>query len=133
MVTTPRNGWYGWIVFAGTMMLLLGTFHAIAGLVAIFEEEHFLVTRNGLIISADFTVWGWTHLLLGILVAVAGGALFAGRMWARVVAIVVAMLSAILNLAFLPAYPVWSAIMIAFDVLVIYAVAMHGDAVDPRE
>jgi len=125
---TRRSGWYGWVVFAGTMMMMLGAFHAIAGLVALFEEDYFLVSQSGLVVSADFTTWGWTHLILGVLVAVAGGSLLAGATWARIVAVVIAMLSAVVNLAFLSAYPLWSAIMIAVDILIIYAVTTHGDA-----
>ena len=130
---TRRSGWYGWVVFAGTMMMMLGAFHAIAGLVALFEEDYFLVTQSGLVVSADFTTWGWTHLLLGVLVAVAGGALLSGATWARIVAVVLAMLSAVVNLAFLAAYPLWSGIMIAVDILVIYAVTAHGDAANEWE
>lgn len=125
---TRRSGWYGWIVFAGTMMVMLGLFHALAGLVALFKEDYFLVTQSGLVIDADYTTWGWTHLVLGVLVAAAGAALFSGATWARVVAVVVAMFSAFLNLAFLSAYPLWSVIMIAVDILVIYAVTAHGDS-----
>lgn len=123
-----RSGWYGWVAFAATMMVLLGVFHAIAGVVALVNEDYFLVTQSGLVVDADFTTWGWTHLILGTLVAAAGVSLFAGAAWARVVAVVVAMLSAVLNLAFLSAYPLWSAIMITVDVLIIYAVTAHGDA-----
>jgi hypothetical protein len=123
-----RSGWYGWIVFAATIMLMLGIFHVITGLVALFEEDYFLVTKNGLVVSADFTAWGWTHLILGAVIAAAGSALLSGAMWARVVAVVVALLSSVVNLAFLSAYPLWSAIMIAVDVLVIYAVTAHGSA-----
>ena len=125
-------GWYGWIAFAGTMMLMLGSFHVFAGLVALFEEDYFLVTQSGLVISADFTTWGWTHLILGAVVAVAGGALFSGATWARVVCVVIALLSSIVNLAFLSAYPLWSGIMIAVDILVIYAVTAHGDTAVER-
>jgi hypothetical protein len=122
-----RTGWYGWIAFAGTMMILLGFFHALAGLVALFEEEYFLVTRTGMVISVDYTAWGWAHLILGVLVCAAGFALFAGQVWARFVAVLVAMLSAVINLVFMPSYPVWAGIMLAVDVLVIYAVVAHGD------
>ena len=125
--SAKRSGWQGMIVFAGTMMLMLGTFHAIAGLVALFEPDYYLVGHNGLVVTADFTAWGWIHLILGALVAFAGCALFVGQAWARIVAVVVAMVSALVNLAFLSAYPLWSAIMIAVDVLVIYAVTAHGD------
>ena len=121
-----RTGWYGWVVFAGTMMLMLGSFHAVAGLVALFKDEYFLVGKSGLVVNVDYTTWGWVHIVFGVLVAAAGVALYVGATWARVVAVGVALLSALLNLAFLSAYPVWSAIMIALDILVIYAVTAHG-------
>jgi len=124
------SGWYGWVVFAAVMMMLLGAFHAMAGLVALFQEEYFLVTENGLVVTADYTTWGWVHLILGIVVAVAGGALLAGQTWARAVAVLAAMTSAVVNLAFLSAYPLWSAIMIAIDVLVIYAVTANRGSYD---
>jgi hypothetical protein len=120
------TGWVGFIVFAGVMLVMLGIFHAIQGLVAIFKDEYFLVGKNGLTVSVDYTGWGWTHLILGIVVFAAGLGLFAGQMWARIVAVLVALVSAVVNVAFLAAYPVWSTIMIALDVLVIWAVTVHG-------
>jgi hypothetical protein len=108
------------------MMLMLGSFHAMAGLVALFKDEYYLVRPSGLVVNVDYTAWGWTHIVLGLVVAGAGFGLFVGAMWARVVAVLVALLSAIVNLAFLSAYPVWSTIMIAVDILVIYAVIAHG-------
>ena len=103
----------GWIAFAGTMMLMLGSFHVIQGLVAVFQDEYFLVGKSGLTISVDYTTWGWTHIIGGILIAAAGLALFTGALWARVVGIALAMVSAVVNIGFLAAYPVWSTIMIA--------------------
>ncbi|MGH3458742.1 DUF7144 family membrane protein [Aeromicrobium sp.] len=123
------SGWYGLIVFAGAMMILLGSFHAMAGLVALFKDDYFLVGQNGLVVTADFTTWGWVHLIVGSVIALAGFALFAGATWARVIAVIVAVFSALVNLAFLAAYPVWGAIMIALSVLVIYAVTAHGGEV----
>jgi hypothetical protein len=125
--STPRTGWQGWIAFAGMLMILLGSFHAMAGLVALFQDDYFLVANSGLLVTVDYTTWGWVHLVLGVVVALAGFALFSGAMWARIVAILTAMVSAVVNLAFMSAYPLWSAIMIAVDVLVIYAVTAHGD------
>jgi hypothetical protein len=122
-----QTGWRGVIVFAGTMMILLGSFHVMAGLVALFEEDYYLVTRSGLLVDLDFTAWGWAHLILGLVVALGGVAVMSGKLWGQVVAVAVAMLSAIVNLAFMSAYPLWSVIMIALDVLVIYAVTAHGD------
>ena len=121
-----RTGWVGWIMFASVMLILVGTFQAIAGLVALFNDEYYLVTRNDLVISLDYTTWGWVHLLLGIVVAAAGLGLAVGQMWARVVGIIVAALSAIVNLGFLAAYPVWCTIVIAIDILVIWALTVHG-------
>jgi len=106
---------------------LLGCFHAVAGFVGIFQEDYYRVGENGLVITVDYTTWGWIHLLLGIVVVLAGAALLRGAMWARIVAIVLAVVSSMANLAFMPAYPLWSLIMITVNVLVIYAVTAHGD------
>src|SRR5690349_22255685 len=84
-----RTGWYGWIVFAGTMMLMLGSFHAVAGLVALFKDDYYLVRPSGLVVNVDYTTWGWTHIVLGLVIAGAGFGLFVGAMWARVVAVLV--------------------------------------------
>ena len=123
---TEVTGWVGWIAFAGTMMLMLGSFHVIQGLVAVFQDEYFLVGKSGLTLSVDYTTWGWTHIIGGILIAGSGLALFTGAVWARVVGVGLAMVSAVVNIGFLAAYPVWSTIMIAIDVLVIWALTVHG-------
>jgi hypothetical protein len=120
------SAWRGWVVFAATMMALLGVYHAFAGLVALFEDEYYLVGESDLVVNVDFTAWGWTHLIIGALLILAAFALVQGATWARVVTIVVAGLSAIVNLAFLSAYPLWGVIMITLDLLVIYAVTTHG-------
>lgn len=121
------GAWSGWITFAATMMIILGSFHAIAGFVGIFEEDYYQVGESDLVVTVDYTTWGWTHLILGILVALAGGALLRGATWARIVAIVLAVVSSIANLAFMAAYPLWSLIMITLNIVVIYAVTAHGD------
>jgi hypothetical protein len=120
------TAWTGWVVFAAFMMIMVGCFQAIEGLVALFDDGWYHVTQNGLLVEADYTVWGWTHLLLGALLIVAGVGVLAGNILARVVAIVLAALSALVNLAFLEAYPIWGVIIIVIDVLVIYALVVHG-------
>ena len=120
------TGWVGWVTFAGVMMLLLGIFHAIAGFVGIFKDDYYLVGKEGLLVQVDYTTWGWFHLIWGIVVVLAGIGLLAGQMWARVVGVIIAMGSAIINVAFLSAYPIWSAIMITIDILVIWAITDHG-------
>ena len=127
--TRGQTGWVGWVVFAGMMLVMLGVFHIIEGLVAIFRDEVFLVGPKGLVVNVDYTAWGWAHVIGGALGILVGACLLAGQMWARVVAVIVAMLSAIVNMAFLPAYPVWSAILITLDVLVIWAVTVHGSEI----
>ena len=129
---TKMTGWVGWVGFAGVMLVMLGTFHVIDGLVALFQDEYFLVTRSGLTVHVDYTIWGWVHLLGGLLVGAAGIGCFSGKVWARSVGIVVALLSAVVNLGFLAAYPIWSTIMIAVDILVIWALTVHGDELRNR-
>jgi len=120
------TGWVGWIIFAGTMLVILGIFHAIQGLVALFQDEYYQVGKNGLTLHVDYTAWGWVHIVLGVVMAGAGAGLLAGQMWARVVGVVVALVSSVVNIAFLAAYPLWSMIMIAIDILVIWAITVHG-------
>ena len=115
----------GFILFAGIMMVMAGFFQAFSGLVALFENEFFVATRNYLF-QFDATTWGWIHLLLGIVVAAAGFAVMAGRTWGRVVGITLAMLSALANFAFIPYYPFWAITIIALDIFVIWALAAHG-------
>ena len=124
--STEMTGWVGWIGFAGVMMVMLGIFHIIDGLVALFRDEVFLTGRSGLVINVDYTTWGWVHLIGGALILLAGFGVFVGNILARSVAVVLAMLSAIVNLGFLGAYPIWSTIMIAVDILVIWALTVHG-------
>jgi hypothetical protein len=127
--TTSANdvsGWAGWVVFAGIMMIMLGAFQAIEGLVALFDDGYYLVTASGLVLNVNYNVWGWTHLILGILAVATGFGLLAGNTAARVVGIVLAVVSAIVNLAFIAAYPVWSTIVIAVDIIAIYAIVVHG-------
>ena len=120
------TGWLGWVVFAALMMGLIGLFQAIEGLVAIIDRNYYVVTENGLLVSWNYTAWGWTHLAIGVLLVAAAFGVLSGRVWARIVGIALASLSAVANLVFLAAFPVWSVLLIAVDVLVIYALAVHG-------
>jgi hypothetical protein len=120
------SGWaVGFILFAAIMMIMVGIFQALDGLVAIFNDTFYVATRKYLF-QFDATTWGWIHLILGLLVAFAGWGLLSGRTWARVVAITLAVLSAIANFLFIPYYPFWSLLIIAVDVFVIWALVAHG-------
>src|SRR5438128_1297910 len=104
------TGWVGWIYFASLMMMLLGGFQAIAGLVAIFKDDFYLVTSNHLV-AFNYTAWGWIDLVLGVLIFLAGLSLMTGALWARLIAVFLAALSLFANMAFLNAYPWWSTLM----------------------
>jgi hypothetical protein len=119
--------WYGWIIFAGTMMVLVGTLHIIQGFVALFNDKYYLVAKSGLVVHANFTAWGWTHVIGGCIIIAAGLGLFSGQMWARVVGVIFASLSVLLNFAFFAAYPFWSATVIALDIFIILALTVHGN------
>jgi hypothetical protein len=117
----------GFVLFAALMMIMAGIWQGLAGLIAIFENEFYVATRNYLF-QFDATTWGWIHLILGVIVALAGFGLMAGQTWARVVGITLAVLSAISNFLFIPYYPFWAMLIIALDVFVIWALATHGRA-----
>jgi hypothetical protein len=130
--TGVMTGWVGWVVFAAFMLIMLGFIQAIQGLVAIFDPGYYLVGPEGLVVNVDYTVWGWIHLIVGLLAIAAGIGLFAGNIVARVGAVILAVMSAVLNVAFIAAYPVWSTIVIAVDVIVIYAIVVHGRELQNR-
>ena len=127
----PSGTAVGFILFAAIMMIMVGVFQALQGLIGIFENEFYVATRNYLF-QFDATTWGWIHLLVGLIVAFAGWGLLSGRTWARAVAITVALLSAIANFLFIPYYPFWSLLIITLDVFVIWAVAAHGGELRDR-
>jgi hypothetical protein len=130
----PSGAAVGWIAFAAIMLIMIGTFHAIAGLAGILENEFYsAVPAAGTeaagdvyFLQFDATTWGWIHLLGGIIVLLAGLALFRGAVWARTIGVIVAVISAIVNFAWLPWYPVWSITMIAIALAVIWALTAHG-------
>jgi hypothetical protein len=121
-----QTAWTGWVVFASVMMVLLGCFQAAQGLVAIFDDGFYRVTESGLVIDVDYTAWGWVHLLLGVVIVVCGLGVLTGNVAARAVGVLLAGLSALVNLLFIEAYPIWSILIITIDVLVIYALIVHG-------
>jgi hypothetical protein len=121
-----RSGWTGWLGFAAVLLAIVGVFQLIAGLTALFNDEFYTVGKSGLVLEFDFTAWGWIHLGIGVLLLVASASLFAGGMFGRVIGVIVATLSAISNLLFISAYPAWSVLVIALDVIIIYAIVVHG-------
>jgi hypothetical protein len=126
------SGWANWVVFAGVMLVVLGCFHAIDGLVALFRDKYYVVRPSGLVVHVNYTARGWAHIVLGIVALATGAGLLRGNAVARLAAVVVAVVSAIVNLAFISAEPAWSLIVITLDVIIIYAVIVHGEELRGR-
>jgi hypothetical protein len=131
-VRREPTAWVGFVLFGGIMLVMMGSIEVIQGFVALFKDDYYMVTRSGLVLSWDYSTWGWTHLIIGLIAVGTGIGVLLGQMWARVLGIIIAVISALANLAFIAAYPIWATIVIATDVLVIYALAVHGSAVRDR-
>jgi hypothetical protein len=121
----PSGAAVGWTMFAAWILILLGIWDAFAGLVAIINDEFYVVTPE-YVVQFDATTWGWIKLLWGIVMVLAGLGLFTGAVWARTVGVIVALISAIVNFMWLPYYPLWAITIIAVDIAVIWALTAHG-------
>ena len=115
----------GFTVFASVMMVMMGLFQAFVGVVALVNDE-FYVVGSQWVFQFDVTTWGWVHLTIGIVVLLAGMALFSGAVWARTVGVLIAVVSAFASFAWIPWYPVWGVVMIAVSFFVIWALTAHG-------
>lgn len=122
------TGWVGWIYFAALMLLFAGIFQLISGMTALLNKT-FYAANNGTIVVFDIATWGWIHLLLGLFLVCTGIALFSGSQWARVIAIILAAFNFIAQFAFIGSYPIWSIIIMILDIIVIYALTIHGGEV----
>ena len=118
-------GWAGWLVFASLMLFLTGIFHIIAGLVALFKETIYISSTNVTWIL-NYNQWGWTHIIGGAFILLAASSLLQGGLFGRVFAIIMALMSAVANMAFIPVYPIFSLLIITVDILVIWAATVHG-------
>jgi hypothetical protein len=124
--TRALSGWaVGGITFAGTILILIGIFQGIAGLVAIFDDDFYVRVAN-YTFDLDTTGWGWIHLILGILLILTGFYLFSGAAWAWIVAITLAVIVAVQNFFFIPYYPWWSLLIIALCIWVIWSLTREG-------
>ena len=111
---------HGVSVFAGIMLILGGAFEALQAIAAIVNDKYLVVLPN-YVYAIDLTVWGWIHLLIGLALVAIGISLLLGQGWARIAGIVVAALAALINFTWLPYSPLWAIVLIAIDVLVIWA------------
>jgi hypothetical protein len=131
--TAPRStGWTGWIVFAAFMMFLNGVIGAMEGLVALINDDYYPVGPSGLALSVNYTAWGFVHLIVGVAVFAAGIGVLSGNVVARGVGVVLAGVNALVAMVFIQAAPGWGFLVITVDLLVIYALTVHGDEMRDR-
>ena len=123
--TQERSGWTGWVVFAGIMMIIAGILWTIVGFVAVFNNDWVVFGREAALF-VDISGWGWLHIILGLLMLFAGFLVIQGNLFGRTIAVILAVISIVVNFLWLPVYPIWSIVIIAIDVFVIYAVIVHG-------
>ena len=125
MSSNRSSGAVGLTYFAAFMLIMIGFFHALAGISGILKDDVYVKTTN-YFVSLDTSGWGWVHLIVGIIVLLAGFGLFSGAVWARTVGVIIALVSAVANFVFIPVYPFWAITVIVIDVLVIWALTAHG-------
>jgi hypothetical protein len=111
---------HGVSVFAGIMLILGGGFEALQAIAAIVNDKYLVVLPN-YVYAFDLTTWGWIHLLIGLALIAIGISLLLGQGWARMAGIVVAAVAALINFTWLPYSPLWAIVLIAIDILVIWA------------
>ena len=121
----------GTAVFAGSLLLVVGLVNIFQGFIALFDDERLVLTRNNLII-VDVTAWGWFLLISGLILMAVGAGLLVAQTWARITAIIVVCLHAITQIGWLGAYPVWSLLMIALDVVILFALTVRWSDVRER-
>jgi hypothetical protein len=122
----PSGAALGFTITAAVLMMVSGLWNFLEGLAAIIKGQFFIVLPN-YVYNVSITSWGWIHLILGAAVFVAGAFLFMDKMWARIVGVVLACLSAVANFLYIPYSPVWSVIVIALDVFIVWALLAPRD------
>jgi hypothetical protein len=119
------TGWVGWIWFAAVMMMIGGGLQAVQGVIAAVNDE-WVVWGNRANLYLDLSTWGWVNIVIGSIVFLSGLGVLSGNVLARFVGVLLASVSLVANFLYLPAYPVWAIVVITLDVLVIYALTVHG-------
>ncbi len=122
----PSAGAAAGTVLAGVLMMLGGAWGFLTGLAVVLKKAFFVPVSNTYPYHWNVTDWGWTHLALGAVVFAAGVCVLLGMVWARVIGVILATLSAIASFLFIPYYPFWSIILVAIDVYIIWALVSPG-------
>jgi hypothetical protein len=119
--TYQPSAWSGWIIFAAAVIFTIGAIDIIQGITALAKDGTYAIPEADLLVTTDFTTWGWALIIWGIVMMLAAAALFAGKEWGRWFAIVVIIINGIGQIAWFPAYPLWSLLAIGLEIAVLYA------------
>lgn len=120
--TARAKGAWGVVLFAAVMLVGIGLCQFLVGLSAVFEDDLYVTSPN-YTFAFDVTAWGWIHVGIGVIAVAIGAALMGGQAWARGTGIALAGISAMSNFLFIPYYPIWSLVLIVFDIAVIWALS----------
>jgi len=124
------TAWVGWSFFAAVVLILVGAMNIITGFIALFDDNYLINTAGGMFVF-DPTGWGFTVLIIGVLLVLAGFSILKGSLYGRIIGVLAAGLSAIAQISTIRPYPIWSMIVIFINVMVIYALTVHGDELKP--
>jgi hypothetical protein len=129
--STHALGWTDWARFAGVILVVNGIFGLVQGLAALLGPDAYFAEVRGELLVFDVAGWGWWTVAIGALTLLTGLALLNGALWARIVAVVLAVLGCIVQMILVPVQPWWSFIIIAVNLLIIYAIVGHGRELRP--
>ena len=118
---------YGWVIFAGVLLLMLGTLNFIEGLAAVNNSKFFV--HNTQYIAGSLNTWGWIVLCIGVVEWAVGVGVFVKNQFSRWVGVLVLSANAIVQLVMMPAYPFWSLTVFTLDVLAIYGLVAYGQRI----
>ena len=113
--------WTGWVLFAAFVIITIGAIDIIQGLAALLKDDVYVVGSSGLLVTTNFTAWGWSLIIWGVVLILGGGALLSGKEWGRWFAIVAIVVNGIVQIAWFPAFPLWSLLAIGLEIAVLYA------------
>jgi hypothetical protein len=114
----------GWVLFAGTMLVMLAALNMIEGIAAVSTSSFFV--NDAQFILSDLNTWGWAMIVLAVIQGIAAIGIWAKTPGFRWIGVTIAALNAIAQMFFLPAYPLLSVMLFTLDILVIYGLIAHG-------
>jgi hypothetical protein len=126
--TARATAWLGWVLFVSIIMLSAGLLNIAQGLVALLDDDFYVASAAGLPVDASYSAWGIALLVLGVALVAGAYGVLTGYRWGRTVGVLAAAVNALVNLGFAAAYPHWTVVVVAFDVIAIYALVVHGGA-----